>query len=560
MNFSDIKYERAEIEEIGKKYTSLTKKLTSAGSFEDVCKTIEEHEKLLSHFQTMSSVAYVRHTIDTDDNFYSAEKEYYDENEPLLEEKIQQFTKALTSNKYRNELELRYGKLLFVNAEMEQKAFSPEIIPLLQEENRLCDRYQRLIASARIEFDGKTLNISQLGAYKENPDRDIRRGAYTAEGNFYLSYAEELDSVFDKLVKCRTEIANKLGFDSFTKVAYLRHTRNCYGAEEVKAFRDEVKRQLVPAVRKLKKLQSARIGIPDMKFYDDLFEYPDGNPKPMGTQDDILKAGVKMYSEMSPLTKDFIEYMTKNSLMDLEAKPGKAVGGYCTEFPEFGAPFIFSNFNGTSGDVDVLTHEAGHAFASYIAARNIDVLELRSPTMDACECHSMSMEFLAWRWMESFYGKDAQRARSMHLTGALTFIPYGCMVDEFQHIIYDNPKLSPDERNNIWLGLEKQYRPYIDFDSLPFYSEGRGWQRQLHIYLHPFYYIDYCLAQTVSLYFRKLSEEDFSAAWKKYYEFVSHGGTKTLTELCLSAGIPDPFSAGALGEIVFSAVKWLSQH
>lgn len=219
-----------------------------------------------------------------------------------------------------------------------------------------------------------------------------------------------------------------------------------------------------------------------------------------------MAAGKKMYEEMSPETAEFINFMYSNELLDLVAKDGKAVGGYCTEFPEYKAPFIFSNFNGTSGDVDVLTHEAGHAFA-YYTARDFEFSENISPTMESCECHSMSMEFLAWKWLNLFYGDDTDRAKYVHLGSALIFLPYGCMVDHFQHIVYDNPDLTPAERHAEWKKLEAIYRPYLNPDDVDFYALGRGWQRQLHIYHYPFYYIDYCLAQTVSLEFWSMSPE-----------------------------------------------------
>jgi M3 family oligoendopeptidase len=248
--------------------------------------------------------------------------------------------------------------------------------------------------------------------------------------------------------------------------------------------------------------------------------------------------------------------MMDNDLLDVIAKKGKAVGGYCTEFPDFKSPFIFANFNGTSGDVDVLTHEAGHAFASYLA-RNFELLETTQPTYESCEVHSMSMEFIAWKWLSLFYGEDTDRAKFMHLESSLVFVPYGTMVDEFQHRVYDNPAMTPEERCAAWLELEKKYRPYMDFDDVEFYARGRGWQRQLHIYMYPFYYIDYCLAQTVALYFWSLTQKDFGDAWKRYMAFTAQGGTKTFVDLCRVAGIKTPFEAGSLGEIASTAGEWL---
>ena len=259
---------------------------------------------------------------------------------------------------------------------------------------------------------------------------------------------------------------------------------------------------------------------------------------------------------MSEKTAEFISFMSENELYDLLSKEGKAPGGYCTEFASYKAPFIFSNFNGTSGDVDLLTHEAGHAFAYYIAARKGIIPDYTSPTIEACEVHSMSMEFLTAPWHKDFFGEDTARYQYFHTTDALNFIPYGCMVDEFQHLMYENENLTPDERNKVWLSLEKKYRPYLNVEDLPFYGRGATWQHQLHIYLYPLYYIDYCMAQTVAFQFFAESLTDWETAFNKYLAFVEGAGTKTFEELVLSAGLKLPYEEGVL----FEVAKTITEH
>ena len=559
MKFNDIPYERVDLDALGKELDTLTEMVKNAENGEAVLAAFRKQEQLSKHAQTMITLASIRNSIDTRDKFYEAEQEFYDTNLPTFEEHSQNFMLAVYESPYRSAVSDVTGELLFKNMEMELKTFSPEVIDLLGRENKLVSDYQKLIASAKIDFDGKQLNISQLGAYKENPDRDVRHGAYKAESGFYMSHTDKLDSIFDELVKVRTEIAHKLGFGSYTELGYMRRTRNCYDPEMVAKFRRQVVNDIVPIVTELKRRQAERIGLtPDeMRIWDDPFKYREGNPKPMGTPNDIMEAGKQMYEEMSQETGEFINFMYNNELLDLVAKEGKAVGGYCTELPEYKAPFIFSNFNGTSGDVDVLTHEAGHAFAAYMT-RDFEFMATAQPTMESCECHSMSMEFFAWKWLDLFYGEDADRAQYMHLESALIFIPYGCMVDHFQHIVYDNPDLTPAERHEEWLKLEKIYRPYLNFGDVDFYASGRTWQRQLHIYHYPFYYIDYCLAQAVSLKFWSLSQNDYKDAWDRYMRFVKKGGKNTFVELCGIAEIEVPFENGALKSVAATAVKWLN--
>ncbi|PKM62887.1 MAG: M3 family oligoendopeptidase [Firmicutes bacterium HGW-Firmicutes-21] len=558
MKFSDMKYERFDLDEYKAFYTRLAENARNANSAEDIIKLIDEHEKAYSYIMTMGTLAHIRHTIDTTDKFYEEENKFRDENMPLLQESLLGFIHALFNSPFRPVLEEKYGSLVFTNIELELKCFSPAIVPLLQEENMLVSEYQKLTASAQIEFDGKTLTTSQMAPYAIHKDRSVRKAAYEALAAFYKSVGEPLDELFDKLVAVRTRIAQTLGYASFTELGYMRMTRNCYTPEDVAVYRKQVAEDIVPIVKNLKAKQAERIGIPDMKFYDDGFTYKEGNPKPKGTPEDIFAAGKQMYTEMSEKTSEFIAFMYENELLDCLAKKGKANGGYCTYIHEYKSPFIFSNFNGTAGDVDVLTHEAGHAFASYLA-KDFDLAEQMSPTFEACEVHSMSMEFFAWRWLELFYGEDADRAKFAHLESSLTFIPYGTMVDHFQHIIYDKPYLTPAQRHEQWQALEKIYRPYMDFSEIPFYNEGRLWQRQLHIYHYPFYYIDYCLAQTVALQYWALSQDKYDEAFKKYMDFVSLGGKKTFVALCEAGGVVPPFEQGSLKTIVKAAEEWLGK-
>jgi M3 family oligoendopeptidase len=372
-----------------------------------------------------------------------------------------------------------------------------------------------------------------------------------------MSNADTLDGLFDALTKLRTGIAAKLGHDNFTQVGYYRMQRNCYDKDMVAKFREGVVKYLVPVALRLKQEQARRIGAGDkLTMYDDYFEYPQGNAKPTGTPDDIFAHGKKMYHELSTETAGFIDFMLENELFDVLTRPGKRAGGYCASLPKYKSPFIFANFNGTSGDIDVLTHEAGHAFAGYVA-RDIYPSALRRYSFETAEVHSMAMEFFTWPWMEGFFGEQTAQYYYSHLASALTFIPYGTMVDEFQHHIYEKPEMTPQERNALWLQLEAKYRPWLDLSDTPFYEEGRRWQAQLHIYGMPFYYIDYCLAQVMALSFWAQMQTDKQAAWDKYRRFVGFAGIKTFVELVEDAGLPTPFVPENLKTVADAAVRWL---
>ncbi len=560
MKFSEMQYTRPDYPAATKELEALASRLDQADSAKAQLEIYKELETLISHLTTQATLCSIRHTVDTRDPFYEEENDYNDQQAPLLEETMQKFRQALLASPYRAELEQQLGELLFQNMELEEKGFAQSIVSLMQEENRLANEYQKLYASAQIPFQGKTVTVAQLGPYKESTDRATRRAALEAEGSFFDENQEQFDALFDKLVKNRTAQAKALGFDSFVELGAIRRQRNCYTPEDAASFREQVVRDLVPLTVKIKERRAKRLGIEDFKFHDNALSFKDGSATPQGTPEEILAAGKKMYQELSSETAEFIDLMFENDLFDVLAKEGKAPGGYCTSLPDYGCPFIFSNFNGTSGDVDVLTHEAGHAFADFIASKTVPVHALRCPSMEGAETHSMSMEFLTAPWHHLFFGDLTDKYELSHAEDALLFIPYGCLVDHFQEEVYRHPEMTPQERNETWLRLEKLYRPYIDFDNLPFYSRGAGWQRQLHIYLYPFYYIDYCMAQVMSLQYFALSLEDREKAWDKYMAFVKQGGTKTFVDLAHSVGLRSPIDQGCVKDVCQATFQWTEEH
>ena len=560
MKFSEMPYTRPDIDAVREGLVKIAETLETAPDASVQIAAVEELNRVEGHVGTMAQLAYIRHSIDTRDAFYDKENDFIDEHMPLLEETIQRVNRALLASNHREALEKKYGKVFFLDLEIAARSFKPEMVEGMQRENKLSSDYQKLYASAVVEFDGQKLPLPKLGPYKQSPDRAVRRRAYETEAGFFDAHREELDRLYDELVQCRTEQARLLGYDNYIPLGYDRMGRNCYGPEKVAAFRGQIAADMVPLVARVKAAQAKRLGVDKLKYYDDVLLYPDGNPKPQGTADDILAAGLAMYRGLSPETAEFIEYMYENELLDVLSQDGKAPGGYCTEIYDYRAPFIFSNFNGTSGDVDVLTHEAGHAFAAFRAMKKGYPRRLMTPTMDGAETHSMSMEFLTAPYHHLFFGDATARYEVAHAEESLTFLPYGCMVDEFQHIMYENPTLTPEQRNATWLDLEKKYRPWTDFDNLPFYGRGALWQRQLHIYLYPLYYIDYCMAQTMAFQFWMLYLKDPKEAWTRYLAFVDKGGTETFEDLAHGALMQVPYDEGAIRAIGEDVGRWLREH
>lgn len=549
MKFKDMPYHRVVYEEAEKEYRQLIEDFRAAGSGEEQFKVHERYYALNDRIGTMMTIAHIRHDIDTADEFYNGEKDYYDEIQPKLANLTVEYQQEMYHSPYRSYLEKKIGKVAFKNMELQMKSFDERLIPLMQEENALTTRYDKLIAAAKIEWEGDTLNLSLLRPYLTSSDRNIRKKAYEKYSAFFASIAEELDEIYDKLVKNRTEQARQMGYENYVELGYYRMNRNCYDKEMVENYRRQIKEYFVPFAEKMHERRRKRLGLDKLSYIDAGVYFREGNPMPVGNPEEIVQAGRQMYSEMSPETGEFFAFMMENQLFDVLGRKTKRAGGYMTFLPEYGAPFIFANFNGTSGDVDVITHECGHAFQGYLSGKD-PIQEHRDITMETAEIHSMSMEFFTEKWMDLFFGDRAGDYRDMHLEDAAAFIPYGCMVDEFQHTVYENPGMSPLERKKAWLELEKVYRPHMDYGEDEFFAKGGFWQKQHHIYDFPFYYIDYCLAQTCAFQYKAMMDEDYDKAWKSYLKLCRLSASGFFTDMLKEVGLESPFEDGCIKKII----------
>lgn len=547
--FKNYKYVRIDFNDKIKQAQQIIDQIYNAENFTAQKKAILEYNRLVNEVQSMATIASIRNSIDTSDNFYDEERAYYDKNLPVFEEYNIRYYKALSSSRFQKEIIKEWGETILLKAKTNAAAFSVEIIEDMQKENQYISEYQKLMASALIEFRDERYNLPQLMKFLQNSDRSFRKGAYEALADFLFEKQKELDELYDKLVKLRTQMAKKLRYDNFISLGYLRMQRTDYNQDDVAVFRKQVADYLVPICTKIRKAQAKRIGVDKLKFYDQTYMFTDGNPMPDGDEKYLIECASKMYSSMSEETKEYFAYMLSCDLMDLKSKKGKAMGGYCTYIPKYGSPFIFANFNGTSADVDVLTHEAGHAFQAY-CSRGYELFDYMSPTYEACEIHSMSMEYFAFAYMELFFGNDAGKYQFAHLAEGITFIPYGVCVDHFQHEIYANPDMNADERKTLWRKLEKIYLSHIDYDGNEKMEKGLYWYRQLHIFMYPFYYIDYIFASMNAFDFYGKMKKDKKTAWKDYLHLCKLGGSMTYLNLLKEANLLNPFEKNTLQSVI----------
>ena len=561
MKFNEMTYTRPDIGALLARCKELAAKAAAAPDGDALVRLYYEQSEAFAEYNTAANLANIHYTCDTRDEYWKAEQDFFDANGPAVTNASVEISRAFLANPHVDALTAKFGTTCVAGMKNAVLGMDDRTVELQQQFNALVSRYQQIYGGALVELDGKQLTIPQLGPYKENLDPAVRRAAYEAEAGYFDAHRAELDELYGQIVQNLNQQAKVLGYKDYSELSYVRMNRIGYGAKEIKAFRDQVANDVVPQLQKVMALRAKRTGIARPTFTDLPIMFKDGNPKPIPGYKARMDAARTMYHELSPETAEFIDFMQDNELFDVESRPGKMSGGYMTSLPSYKAPFIFANWNNTSGDVDVLTHECGHAFEGYVAERDPAIpADLECPGMESAEIHSMAMEFLTAPWHHLLFGRDTDKYALLHAEDSFVFLAYGCEVDEFQHIMYQNPDLTPDERNAEWLKLEKKYRPWIDFAGLPFYGRGAGWQRQLHIYECPFYYIDYCLSTMAALQFFLLSLTDHKDAWERYLRLVRRAGMASYTELLETAGLKVPFEEGSIKGIAQQMTDWLENH
>lgn len=561
LKFEEIPIQKISYKVIEKKLTSLISQLKAAPDYKSGLKVINAFERYMSKFSTNTTVISIRYSLNTQDEAIAKAQDQVDEMMPLVSNLINMWNKVLVALPYRSELEKKFSPYYFKMIENSLKSFDEKIIPELIEINKLSSQYDRILGSAQIEYKGQIYNISQMGKFSKSKLREERREASIKVDEFFQAHEQEIGDIYGKLVLLRDKAAKKLGYKDFTELGYLSLGRVDYNAEMVAKYRKQIAEEVVPVAQKLFKSQAKRIGIPFKKMYsyDYNLSFLSGNPEPIGDADYLVESATKMYHEMSSEAGEFFDFMKSHHLLDLLARPGKQPGGYMTFLDEYKYPFIFSNFNGTEGDVSVLTHEVGHAFQGYLS-RNIKPSDFRSPTLEACEIHSMSMEFFAWPWMELFFGKDADKYRYSHLADSIEFLPYGITIDEFQHWVYAHPNATHEERCAAYQEIERRYTPHKVYpDEMKVAKHGGWWMRQSHIFGSPFYYIDYTLAQVCAFQFLVEMTHNKERAWKKYVKLCKCGGKYPFLELLAKNHLRNPFEEGNIAKVIKPLKRILNQ-
>ncbi|GAC1545297.1 MAG: M3 family oligoendopeptidase [Vulcanimicrobiaceae bacterium] len=503
-------------------------------------------------WKSWSNLTRLRYTQDTRRDDYREAQSELDRRSPVITSLDTAMKQRFLGSDARPGLEAELGGQAFALWDADIATFDDAIKADLILESQLAREYTELLATATVPFAGEERSLGGLGIYLQDPDRETRHAAERARWSAFEDRAERLDDLFDRLVKTRDAMARKLGFSSYTALGYKRMRRVDYGPDDVARYRDEVARVVVPFAHDLVRRGGAAAGYERVEFWDEASLGVEKRIAPLGDRTWILERTREALAAIDPKLGAFVDVILDRDLLDVDNRPGKALGAYCTNFPTRKVPFVFANFNGSRGDVRTLMHELGHAFQAY-ESRDKVAVDYLTPTYESAEIHSMALEYLSWPQMERYFGVDARAYRREHLSDAMLFLPYGVAVDHFQHLVYDHPGASPADRHAMWQEMERRYLPWRSYGDLSHPAKGGLWQEKRHIFVAPFYYIDYTLALCCALQLWVKAETDRAATLADYVALCARGGEAPFRELVRSAGLRSPFEAGALANVVTAA-------
>lgn len=517
----------------------------------DLEKWIFDCSELAAFYSEEESKRYINMTCHTDDP--QIEKLYLDfvENiqapaKPLWNQLNQKYL----DSKFRKDLDQKRYFVYDRSAQVESKVFRPANIELQTETTKLAQRYQQICGAMSIEFDGREQTLPQMSKYFESTDRAQRKSAWLAIWQRRLQDAQEVNNIYDQLIKLRDQIARNADCKSYTEYAFLIYRRFDYSPKDCFEFHQAVEKNIVPLARNLVQARAKKMGLTKACPWDIQVD-PLGRDalKPFQTSSELINGVQKIFDQLDPELAAQFKSMQENNELDLDSRKGKAPGGYLSFLEESRRPFIFMNAAGLNRDVETLLHESGHAFHA-LAAQNEPLIEYRSSPLEFAEVASMTMELFGDDYLEVFYTKDeAQRARRKHLEGIIELLPWIAQIDAFQHWIYANPNHSQNERQAYWLDLEKRFG--LDLDWTGFEDKQKlAWQKQSHLFTSPFYYIEYGIAQIGALQIWAQYLKDPKSALKNYRNALSLGGSKPLPELFAAAKINFDFSQKTIMPLV----------
>ena len=541
-------------------FDQIETRAVQAASAVELEKWLLDWSELCAALDEEASRRYIAMTCHTDNA--DAEKAYlhFVENvEPQLKPRQFALEKIYVAHPQFNQLPKARYEVFNRDVKNHVELFRPENVALETEEAKLAQQYQKLIGAQTVTFRGEEKTLVQMGRYLEEPDRALRQEAWKLIAKRRLVDVDKCEAIFDGLIELRTQIAKNAGFENYRDYAHRQKCRFDYTPENCFQFHDAVEKEIMPAVREIQNERQRQLKLEKLRPWD-LAVDPQNRPplKPFVQVGEMVARTQKIFNHLDAGLAAGFQQMQDLKLLDLDNRKGKAPGGYQSTLSEARVPFIFMNAIGLQRDVETILHEAGHAFHAQ-ATRDEDLYPYRSAPIEFCEVASMAMELLGNEFLEEFYPTaEANRARKTHLEGIIGFFPWMATVDAFQHWIYTHAGHTRAERKAAYLKLMDRFGGDVDYSG---FEEVRAhsWHRQLHIFLHPFYYVEYGIAQLGALQVWANSKADKAKALANYKKALALGGSRPLPELFAAAGCKFQFDAATIKPLIQLAGKELKK-
>ena len=543
-----LKYIKPDMDRIITSYEKLLTDLNKAKTIDKQLNIIEKINEIRDDFFSMEWLSCINYFLNVTDKYFIEQEAFFAKNKPIMENLKLKYYQALLASPFKEELKEKIGNKVFQIADLEVRLLSNETNEQVASEKKLTNKYSDLTTSIKVNFDNQEMSLTKLNKYIVSDDQKVRIDANNIKKEALLVKEQEIDKILSDLIEVRTSLAHKLGFNSYTEVGYIKMRRLGYDVNDITKFRQNIAKYVVPFVLKLKEKQRQELGVEKLKYYDNPILFKDGNPVPLGDSKFLVNQALKMYKKISPEIYNTFKMMVDKELMDLDIKPNKFNIGITTYIPKYQVPIFISNFNNTSYDVCVLIHEFGHSFQLF-SSRHLKYYENWWPTFDTCEIHSQGMELLTLPYMNYFFDTPQKYVYEKLFTTCSDFC-FQCLVDEFQHEIYDHPNWTNFERKKCWQKLDKIYRPWMDYSDNEYLNNGNGYQLISHIFQNPFYYIDYALSNSVALQLYLLSLDNVNKGWDKYIQLCKLGGKYTFLEIINKNNLKSPFDDNYFKEIV----------
>lgn len=534
------------------------------GYFEDLLnRTISTKDEFLKWLQDKSELEavleedaawrYIKMTIDTrDEKLSNAYTFFVTKIQPELAPYDDKLNKKLVDSPYFEELnKIDAYRIYFRSVKTALDLFREENIPIEAELNEKSQLFGSISAAQTIEHNGETLTMQKASALLKETDETLRKTIFEKMSVRRRADIEKLDGLYNELIEKRHQLAVNAGFQNFRDYKFQSLGRFDYTKEDCFNFHSAIKKQIVPIVKEIQLEKLKKLGKEKFKPWDSEVD-PDGKKplKPFTSGQELLIGTINMFDKLDPYFANCLKTMDEMGYLDLDSKEGKAPGGYNYPLYEIGVPFIFMNSVGAQRDLVTMVHEGGHAIHSFLS-RDLEITGFKSLPSEVAELASMSMEMLTMNLWDEFYKNedDLKRAKKEQLESILKILPWIAQIDEFQHWVYENPKHTIKERHEKWVQISKEYgtglTDWSGFEDM----QATAWQRQMHLFEVPFYYIEYGIAQLGALGVWKNSISNLNSAIEKYKNALSLGYTKTIPEIYATAGIKFDFTENYLTEL-----------